>query len=68
MDLAFFVSLFSTLALVRYQHLHEKISSDNDLSSPQKFRAHAVSRIGHIGIYLLLLITAPICAFDIETR
>jgi hypothetical protein len=29
--LAFFASLVSTLALVRYQHLHEKISSDHDL-------------------------------------
>jgi UDP-GlcNAc:undecaprenyl-phosphate/decaprenyl-phosphate GlcNAc-1-phosphate transferase len=56
--LAFFVSLVSTLALIRYQHLHEKISSDHDLSGPQKFHTHAVTRIGGIGIYLALVIAA----------
>jgi UDP-GlcNAc:undecaprenyl-phosphate GlcNAc-1-phosphate transferase len=56
--LAFFVSLVSTLALVRYQHLHEKMSSDHDLSGPQKFHTLAVPRIGGIGVYLALVITA----------
>lgn len=56
--LTFFVSLISTLALVRYQHLHEKISSDHDLSGPQKFHTHAVPRIGGVGIYFALVITA----------
>ena len=56
--LAFFVSLLSTLALVRYQHLHEKMSSDHDLSGPQKFHTHVVPRIGGIGIYLALVIAA----------
>jgi UDP-GlcNAc:undecaprenyl-phosphate GlcNAc-1-phosphate transferase len=53
--LAFFVSLISNLALVRYQHLHEKISSDHDLSGPQKFHAQAVPRIGGIGIFIALI-------------
>jgi UDP-N-acetylmuramyl pentapeptide phosphotransferase/UDP-N-acetylglucosamine-1-phosphate transferase len=56
--LAFFVSLISTLALVRYKHLHEKMSNDHDLSGSQKFHTHAVPRIGGIGIYLALVITA----------
>jgi UDP-N-acetylmuramyl pentapeptide phosphotransferase/UDP-N-acetylglucosamine-1-phosphate transferase len=56
--LAFFISLLSTLALIRYQHLHEKVSSDHDLLGPQKFHTHAVPRIGGIGIYLALVITA----------
>ena len=56
--LAFFVSLVSTIALVRYQHLHEMISSDNDLSGPQKFHTHAVPRIGGVGIYSAIAITA----------
>jgi len=56
--LAFFVSLVSTLVLVRYQHLHEKISSDHDLSGPQKFHSIAVPRIGGVGVYLTLVITA----------
>lgn len=54
--LAFFVSLLVTLALVRYQHLHDKLSSDNDLSGPQKFHTHAVPRIGGIGIFLAILV------------
>jgi UDP-GlcNAc:undecaprenyl-phosphate/decaprenyl-phosphate GlcNAc-1-phosphate transferase len=58
--LAFFVSLVSTLILVRYQHLHQKITSDHDLSGPQKFHTHLVTRIGGIGIYLAIMITALI--------
>ncbi len=50
--LVFFVSLLSTLALVRYQHLHEKVSSDHDLLGPQKFHSQAVPRIGGVGIFL----------------
>jgi UDP-GlcNAc:undecaprenyl-phosphate/decaprenyl-phosphate GlcNAc-1-phosphate transferase len=56
--LAFFVSLVTTLVLIRYQHLHEKVSSDHDLSGPQKFHTHAVPRIGGIGIFLALIISA----------
>jgi UDP-N-acetylmuramyl pentapeptide phosphotransferase/UDP-N-acetylglucosamine-1-phosphate transferase len=56
--LAFFVSLLTTLVLIRYQHLHEKLSSDHDLSGPQKFHTHAVPRIGGLGIFLALVISA----------
>jgi UDP-GlcNAc:undecaprenyl-phosphate GlcNAc-1-phosphate transferase len=56
--LAFFVSLVTTLFLIRYQHLHEKVSSDHDLSGPQKFHTHAVPRIGGVGIFLALVISA----------
>ena len=56
----FFLSLLITLCLIRYQHLHEKISSDHDLSGPQKFHALAVPRIGGIGIFLSLLVTGLI--------
>lgn len=58
--MAFFISLLITLGLIRHQHLHEKISSDHDLSGPQKFHAFAVPRIGGLGICLSLLITALI--------
>ena len=57
---AFFLSLLITLGLIRYQHLHEKITSDHDLSGPQKFHAFAVPRIGGIGIFLSLLATGLI--------
>jgi UDP-N-acetylmuramyl pentapeptide phosphotransferase/UDP-N-acetylglucosamine-1-phosphate transferase len=56
--LAFFVSLVTTLVLIRYQHLHEKVTSDHDLSAPQKFHTHAVPRIGGVGIFLALAISA----------
>jgi UDP-N-acetylmuramyl pentapeptide phosphotransferase/UDP-N-acetylglucosamine-1-phosphate transferase len=56
--LAFFVSLVTTLVLIRYQHLHEKVSGDHDLSGPQKFHTYAVPRIGGIGIFLALVISA----------
>ncbi len=56
--LAFFCSLLVTLGLIRYQHLHEKITSDHDLSGPQKFHAYAVPRIGGIGIFLAITFTS----------
>jgi UDP-N-acetylmuramyl pentapeptide phosphotransferase/UDP-N-acetylglucosamine-1-phosphate transferase len=52
-----------TLALVRYQHLHDKFSSDEDLSGPQKFHAHAVPRIGGIGIFLAITFTSLVTFF-----
>ncbi len=61
--IAFFVSLTSTLALIRHQHLHEKISSDHDLSGPQKFHSIAVPRIGGIGIFLAIICCALISFF-----
>jgi UDP-N-acetylmuramyl pentapeptide phosphotransferase/UDP-N-acetylglucosamine-1-phosphate transferase len=58
--LAFLISLVITLVLIRFQHLHEKVSSDYDLSGPQKFHTHAVPRIGGIGIFLALIISASV--------
>ncbi len=56
--LAFFVSLITTLVVIRYQHLHEKISGDHALSGPQKFHSHSVPRIGGVGIFIALMISA----------
>lgn len=56
--LAFFVSLICTFFLVRYQHIHEKVSNDYDFSGPQKFHTRAVPRIGGIAILLSLLTCA----------
>jgi len=56
--LAFLSSLVTTLVSIRYQHLHERVSSDHDLSGPQKFHTHAVLRIGGIGTFLTLVICA----------
>jgi UDP-GlcNAc:undecaprenyl-phosphate GlcNAc-1-phosphate transferase len=56
--LTFFFSLFTTLVLIRYQHLHERVSGDHNLSGPQKFHTRAVPRIGGVGIFLALVISA----------
>jgi UDP-N-acetylmuramyl pentapeptide phosphotransferase/UDP-N-acetylglucosamine-1-phosphate transferase len=51
----FLASLFVTLLIVRYAHLHEKFSIDNDLAGVQKFHARPVPRVGGVGIVLGLL-------------
>jgi UDP-GlcNAc:undecaprenyl-phosphate/decaprenyl-phosphate GlcNAc-1-phosphate transferase len=56
--LSFLISLLVTLGLIRYQHLHENITSDHDLSGPQKFHTQIVPRVGGIGILLALLVTS----------
>ncbi len=56
--LSFLISLIVTLTLIRYQHLHEHISSDHDLSGPQKFHTKAVPRIGGISIFFAILMTS----------
>ncbi len=56
--LAFFISLVTTLVLIRYQHLHEKMSSDYDLLGPQKFHKHVVPRIGGLSIFFAVFICA----------
>ena len=56
--LAFIVSLFVTLLIVRYAHLHEKMSGDDDFAGVQKFHARSVPRIGGVGILLGLIASA----------
>lgn len=53
---SFFISFLSTLAIIRFQYLHENISGDSDLSGPQKFHTKPVPRIGGISIFLGLVI------------
>ena len=50
--IAFFSSLVATLLIVRYQHLHRKLSADHDLSGPQKFHERIVPRVGGLGIFM----------------
>ncbi len=59
--LSFLISLAVTLVLIRYQHLHEHVSSDHDLSGPQKFHMNVVPRIGGFGIFFAILMTG-LCA------
>lgn len=57
---AFFSSFIATLLIIRFQHLHNHISADSDLSGPQKFHTKIVPRIGGIsiaiGLFLAILI------------
>ncbi|MEA9604634.1 glycosyltransferase [Polynucleobacter sp. JS-JIR-II-c23] len=47
---AFFSSFLVTLLIIRSKHLHSRISSDFDLSGPQKFHKKIVPRIGGLSI------------------
>ena len=53
---AFLFSCFLTILIIRYRFIHEKISTDTDFSSPQKFHTVAVPRIGGAAIFLALLL------------
>lgn len=53
--ISFFVSLITTLLIIRFQHLHGHMSLDSDKSGPQKFHSEIVPRIGGISIALGLL-------------
>lgn len=54
---AFFSSLILILLLIRYKHVHEHLSGDYGLSSPQKFHEGCIPRIGGVGIYIAVWIT-----------
>jgi UDP-N-acetylmuramyl pentapeptide phosphotransferase/UDP-N-acetylglucosamine-1-phosphate transferase len=62
MILAFFCSLLISLGLIRYQHLHETVSSDYDFSGPQKFHTHAVPRIGGVSIFVAITFSGLIAS------
>ena len=49
---AFFVSFFVTILIIRSQHLHLSFSADHNLIGPQKFHLLVVPRVGGIGIFL----------------
>lgn len=57
---AFLISLISCLLIIRYQHLHNHVTGDNDLSGPQKFHATIVPRIGGLGIFIGLLLAGTV--------
>lgn len=56
--LAFFVSFFLTLLLIRFDHIHLRFSGDSDVSGVQKFHSNPVPRIG--GVAILLSLCAPV--------
>jgi UDP-GlcNAc:undecaprenyl-phosphate GlcNAc-1-phosphate transferase len=50
--IAFFISFFSTILVIRSKKLHAKFTYDLDLTGPQKFHQTPVPRVGGIGIAL----------------
>lgn len=63
--IAFFVSLFVTLLVIRYQHLHGHLTADHDLDGVQKFHTTPVPRVGGIGV-LLGLLAAVVAKFWVK--
>src|SRR5574343_1989585 len=53
--IAFILSLFATLLVVRYSHLHEHLTADHDIDGVQKFHASPVPRVGGLGLVIGLL-------------
>jgi UDP-N-acetylmuramyl pentapeptide phosphotransferase/UDP-N-acetylglucosamine-1-phosphate transferase len=51
------------LGIIRFKHLHEQFSGDDDLSGPQKFHINNTPRIGGLGIYLALWVTTVAAFF-----
>jgi UDP-N-acetylmuramyl pentapeptide phosphotransferase/UDP-N-acetylglucosamine-1-phosphate transferase len=57
---SFFTSLLVSLAIIRSSRSHAHLSGDGDFSGPQKFHSRPVPRIGGLGIYVGLLVTAVV--------
>lgn len=53
--ISFIVTAFAILALLRWDHLHAKITADHDLHGVQKFHAIPVARVGGLGIFVGLV-------------
>jgi UDP-N-acetylmuramyl pentapeptide phosphotransferase/UDP-N-acetylglucosamine-1-phosphate transferase len=54
-SVAFLASLFLTLFMVRYSHLHAHVTADNDFSGIQKIHSSPVPRIGGVAVFLGVL-------------
>ncbi|MEP7282913.1 MAG: glycosyltransferase [Rubrivivax sp.] len=60
LTVALITSLVATLLVVHAAKTHGRFVLDHDLSGPQKFHAHAVPRIGGIGIVAGLAAALPV--------
>ena len=61
--LSFVVSLLVTLAVVRSSARHGRLSSDTEMSGPQKFHSDPVPRIGGVGVLVALVAGAALAHF-----
>ena len=66
--ISFFFSQALILGLIRYSHLHEHFSGDDNQSGPQKFHFNKTTRIGGLGIYLALWVYAGAAFFKEALR
>lgn len=55
--ISFGVSLILIGLIIRYQHLHTRLSGDHHFDGPQKFHTNIIPRIGGVGIFLAIAIT-----------
>lgn len=66
LTIAFLVSTFCTLLILRYSHLHNHLSGDHDLGGVQKFHTNIVPRVG--GVSVLLGVVAATLLFGIKNE
>lgn len=64
---AFFCSFVIGVLLVRFRHLHDRFSCDDDLDGVQKFHAIPVPRIGGISVMLGLIVGVMILVLLTES-
>lgn len=62
--LSFLISLFATLWVVRYSHLHAHLTADSDILGVQKFHTIAVPRVGGVSIFLGILVSLSVRYFQ----
>lgn len=65
--LSFLLSFLTTILMICSAQKHGRLSADNDLSGPQKFHSRPVPRIGGVGIFIAILISA-ILLFYLEKQ
>ncbi|HLO96270.1 MAG TPA: glycosyltransferase [Burkholderiaceae bacterium] len=56
--LTFLLSMLGTLLIIRSAHRHEHLTADGDLDGPQKFHSKPVPRIGGLGPFVAMAVTA----------
>jgi UDP-N-acetylmuramyl pentapeptide phosphotransferase/UDP-N-acetylglucosamine-1-phosphate transferase len=60
----FLIGLLATFLVLRLSLRHDRLSSDHDLSGPQKFHAHPVPRVGGAGVMVAFIVGAAISQFN----
>lgn len=62
---SFLVALILTIVVIRVSARHLHVSGDHDFSSPQKFHAKPVPRIGGLGIFLGIVVSLTLVFFKV---